>query len=84
MGSGLTRMMRFRRIRRSSCLGRRCGGLQDYATYVSPGVTHYTIPVGAFFTGSFSHLTFVNDHDQAGANAEGIFTNVKVYETPTP
>ena len=32
--------------------GSQTWGIQDYATYVSPGVTHYTIPVGTFYTGT--------------------------------
>lgn len=37
-------------------------------TYLYTGngaVTHYEIPVGAFFTGNFSHLAFINDDDAA-------------------
>ena len=47
---------------------------------VSPGVTHYSIPVGTFYTGSFDFLVFVNDHDGA-ATANGTYTNV-VITTP--
>ena len=38
------------------------------------------IPVGQFYTGSFAYLYFGNDHDVANANAEGYFSNVRVYE----
>lgn len=38
------------------------------ATYLYAGggsVRHYEIPVGAFFTGNFTHLAFINDDDAA-------------------
>jgi hypothetical protein len=61
--------------------GTQTWGLQDYATYVSPGWTHYTIPVGTFYTGSFDYLFFAND--DGAAAADGTFTDV-VITTPDP
>ena len=34
----------------------------DHVSIVT-GVTHYVIPVGQFYTGTFDRLFFVNDHD---------------------
>jgi|GEM_PF-500924 len=41
----------------------------------------YSIPVGQFYTGDVSYLTFTNDHDISNPNAESQFRNLKVYET---
>jgi hypothetical protein len=51
-------------------------GLADYATY-GGGVTHYRIPVGQFYTGTFDYLFFAMDDDAATA-AESLFTNVAI------
>ncbi|MGH1378717.1 MAG: Ig-like domain-containing protein [Alphaproteobacteria bacterium] len=40
---------------------------------------HYTIDVGAFYSGTFSHLFFTND-DDANNNSESFFRNVRIYE----
>ena len=50
----------------------------DMGTWV-----HFVIPVGRYFTGKNMNLVFVNDHDNAPANATGWFSNVKVYEMAT-
>jgi hypothetical protein len=60
--------------------GTQTWGLQNYATYVSPGITHYTIPIGLFYTGTFSHLIFANDHDTGYPKGDSTYTNVKVFE----
>ena len=59
-------------------------GLQDFNTYSSLGdwVT-YAIPVGQYFTGSFSLLTFMNDHDVANPTGNSSFRNVEL-GTPVP
>lgn len=44
------------------------------------GWQHYRIPIGEFYTGSFKHLFFINDHDVRHPDAESYFSNVKVYE----
>ncbi len=59
--------------------GTQTWGLQDHNDYVGPGVKHYVIPVGQFFTGDMSRLVFVND-DDAGDAGVSYFSNVKVYE----
>ncbi len=59
--------------------GTQTWGLQDHNDYVGPGVKHYVIPVGEFFTGDMSRLVFVND-DDAGDAGVSYFSNVKVYE----
>jgi hypothetical protein len=53
-------------------------GIATYATYVGPGVTHYTIPIGQFYTGTFKYLVFANDHDVASPTGESLFSNVTV------
>ncbi|MFQ5577405.1 MAG: hypothetical protein ACE5G8_10515, partial [Anaerolineae bacterium] len=55
---------------------------QDFRNYPGSGVTHYTIPVGQFYTGSMLYLTFTNDHDIASPNAVGIFSNITIQEVP--
>ena len=45
-------------------------------------MTHYKIPVGRFFTGSFDYLVFVNDHDVSNPTGESWFSNVEIYEQP--
>ncbi len=52
-------------------------GLQDYRTYVSPGMVRYSIPVGLFYTGTFDYLVFANDNDR-GLSSESVFTNVMI------
>lgn len=60
-------------------------GIQDFDTYVTgSGLVHYTIPVGSYYTGSFTAMTFTNDND-AGPIGDSIFSNIQVYEgTPPP
>ena len=41
----------------------------------------YSIPVGTFFTGTFSHLTFIND-DDAGLAGNSTYTNITLREGP--
>jgi hypothetical protein len=54
-------------------------GLGQFATYVGPGVTHYTIPVGEFFTGRFPYIVFVNDHDVASPTGQSTFSNIQLH-----
>ncbi len=54
-------------------------GITNYDNYVS-GWTHYTIPVGSFYTGTFNRLCFVSDND-AGSGDNSSFRDVQVYET---
>ncbi len=62
--------------------GTQTWGLQGYRNYAScaPGVQHYVIPVGKFFTGDMAYLVFANDDDVPTPLAESVFSNVKVYE----
>lgn len=56
----------------------------DFENYSSsaPGVKHYQIPIGTFFTGQLRYLTFVNDHDVASPNAQSVFANIVITENP--
>jgi len=49
----------------------------------APLTKHYTIPVGAYYTGEFSYLFFVHDHDVSNPDAESIYSNIRIYN-PTP
>jgi hypothetical protein len=42
-------------------------------------VTHYTIPVGEFFTGRFPYIVFVNDHDVASPTGQSTFSNIQLH-----
>ena len=54
-------------------------GISNYS-YTSPGSWQtITIPVGSFYTGSFSKLFFVCDDDAGGAG-NSYFRNIKIYE----
>ncbi len=56
-------------------------GRQDFHDYEewAPGVVHYVIPVGEFFTGAMSCLVFASD-DDANVGAVSAFSNVRVCE----
>lgn len=43
---------------------------------------HVEIPVGTFFTGTFSHLTFINDDDGPGDDGESMYDNIILSEGP--
>ncbi len=62
--------------------GTQTWGLQDFHNYGGSGVTHYTIPVGQYYTGNMLYLTFTNDHDITNPNATSIFSNIVVREGP--
>lgn len=66
--------------------GTQVWGNQTHNTYaIGSGIVHYTIPVGAVYTGSFTSLTFTNDHDVTIPDGESVFSNIQVYEgTPPP
>lgn len=49
--------------------------------YPGTGVVHVEIPVGTFFTGTFSHLTFIND-DDSGPTGTSIYSNMFLREGP--
>ncbi len=55
-------------------------GIQAFHNYdVAPNVKHYVIPVGQHYTGSFNRMVFAMD-DDAAANGESVFSNVRIYE----
>ncbi len=47
--------------------------------YTGPGVVHVEIPVGTFFTGTFSHLAFIND-DDSNPTGTSVFSNIILRE----
>jgi len=55
-------------------------GITNYDNYSGSNWTTYTIPVGSFYTGNFTKLFFVADHDGSPQNGNAYFRNVKVYE----
>ncbi len=55
-------------------------GITNYDNYSGSSWTSYSIPVGSFYTGSFSKLCFVADHDGSPQNGNAYFRNVKVHE----
>src|SRR5690606_23356558 len=59
-------------------------GITDFRNYADSVSQwkHYRIPVGQFYTGTFNHLFFGNDHDVSRPTGEGHFANIKVYEQP--
>lgn len=53
----------------------------DFDNYDGSGDwNHYTIDVGSFFTGTFSHLTLIGD-DDANPRGNGSFANFIIYES---
>lgn len=54
-------------------------GNSDFATYSGNGITHFTIPVGKFYTGIFQYLFFVND-DDSNSTGNSLYSNIAVYE----
>jgi len=63
--------------------GTQSWGISDFNTYSGNGITHFTIPVGETYTGDFDYLFFINDDDNNKA-AKSTFSNITVYEKPTP
>lgn len=61
-------------------------GIDSFDTYASSSRSWqtYSIPVGQFYTGDVSYLTFTNDHDIARPNAESLFRNISVQEVVNP
>lgn len=55
-------------------------GITNYDNYSGSSWTTYQIPVGSFYTGSFTKLFFVADHDGSPQNGNAYYRNVKVYE----
>ncbi len=62
--------------------GTQAWGRTNFDNYDGSGeFTHYTIDVGSFYTGTFSHLFFVNDDDGGGVDGNGSFANIIIYES---
>ncbi|MEM9298492.1 MAG: S8 family serine peptidase [Bacteroidota bacterium] len=59
--------------------GTQSWGISNYDNYIGSNWVSYDIPVGAFYTGSFDRLFFVNDND-AGIGNNSYFRNVTVHE----
>ena len=59
--------------------GTQSWGISDFDNYSGSGVTHYTIPVGQFYTGDFEYLFFINDDDN-NPTGNSTFSNIVVYE----
>jgi Ca2+-binding RTX toxin-like protein len=58
------------------------GSQQAYRTYSGSGdYEHYSIPVGTFYTGVFSHLTLANDDDIAPIDSNADWINIMIYES---
>ena len=71
-GSGANRFQLFGTERNSR---------QNFRNYDSSlGWQSYQINVGDFFTGDFSYLTLLNDHDVADPNAQSQFANIRLYD----
>lgn len=61
--------------------GTQAWGITNYDNYNGSGLwTSYTIPVGSFYTGSFSKFFFVADHDGSPSNGNAYFRNVRIYD----
>ncbi|MEM0981292.1 MAG: hypothetical protein AAGH78_13590 [Cyanobacteria bacterium P01_H01_bin.58] len=57
-------------------------GIQDLDEFITAdvgGVTSYEIPIGDFFTGSFSRLVFANDHDVSNPTASATYSNIELF-----
>ena len=57
-------------------------GLGEYDNYPNNGRWKtYKIPVGNYFTGPYTHIFFVADHDSGSGDGNSRFRNVIVYES---
>ena len=56
-------------------------GRTNYDNYDGSGDwVHYSIDVGSFYTGTFSHFFLVNDDDGGGTDGNGWFRNIVIHE----
>jgi len=61
--------------------GTQSWGIPTYDNYPGGNIWKtYVIPVGQFYTGSFSKLFFTSDHDTAPYNGNSFYRNIKIYE----
>lgn len=63
--------------------GTQTWGISDFNTYEGNGITHYTIPVGQFYTGDFDYLFFINDDDN-NPTGNSLYSNIIIYEGERP
>ena len=59
--------------------GTQSWGISNYDNYPGNGVTHYSIPVGQFYTGNFQYLFFMND-DDSNPTGNSLYSNINVHE----
>ncbi len=66
--------------------GSQTGGISysaPVATYQYDGSgdwVHVSIPAGTYFTGNFSHLTFITDDDGGGDDGDAQYRNIAIHE----
>ncbi|ARU56094.1 hypothetical protein OLMES_2021 [Oleiphilus messinensis] len=53
-------------------------GIQDFHEYNGADWRQFIIPIGEYFTGDFTGINFINDHDIAIPTAQSAFRNVRV------
>ena len=58
--------------------------LEQFITQTVDGVDTYEIPVGQFFTGDYSRLVLINDHDVNNPTASATYSNIELFEKPQP
>ncbi len=62
---------------------RRAGGIRGYEyADAAPGRKRYRIPVGQHYRGQVLFLLFANDDHTAANNAESVYSNIRVFESP--
>ncbi len=62
--------------------GTQSWGILDFDTYSGNGEWQtFTIPVGEYYTGTFSKLFFTADHDFGARNGNAFFRNVRFFKT---
>ena len=57
-------------------------GEQAFRTYTGSGdFEHFTIDVGSYYTGAFTHLTLISDDDNAPIDGDADWVNIVLYES---
>ena len=56
------------------------GTIQNQGYIANGNYQHFTIPIGAAFTGFFQYLVLTADHDASPSNGNSFYRNVKIYE----
>lgn len=52
----------------------------DFANYSGSGWQYFTIPVGQYYTGTFTYLVLIGDIDAGGSTQDSTFQNIILYE----